>query len=225
MNSRQYFKNKKKVIEAYLEDPTNPIKAHQLVKPRKTPLFHEKPDYLYSTLIRKDLQCTKDNLYNESQPMIHHNTYSTGLYHNRNDDYYDWNHIDCVEDGFCLHHNRQNDNFNKYKHHYHCRYGMSSSVPKDKKKVHGEKKWFSNKFVCFDCRNVTSRSSSEKSIRNYSSLEKWPKCSTCQKYMTSVSVAFQPPPKRDVKHWERLKKEWYEDSRITYDEYNRCQQT
>ena len=39
--------------------------------------------------------------------------------------------------------------------------------------------------------------------------------------MTSVSVAFQAPPKHDIKHWERLDKEWYDDSRITYEEYNR----
>lgn len=85
--------------------------------------------------------------------------------------------------------------------------------------IHGEKKWFSSKFVCFSCRNVTTRSSNIKNIRSHSCMNKWPKCSRCQNHMTSVSVAFQPPPKNDIKRWEKLNKEWYDDSRITYEDY------
>ena len=210
-NETQYLKNRKKAIEDHLDDPSNPVKAHQLFKKRRPPYIQEQKQYAYSKIIRKTLECTNDIL-NKTQPKLN----STGLYHDRKDDAYDIHHVDCVEDGFCLHHSRANDTTCNYKHHYHCRYGMCSHPYKNPDMFHGERKWFSSKFVCFQCRNVTSRSSSNK---NLTILEKWPRCSNCQKHMTSVSVQFQPPPKTDIKHWEKLDKEWYADSRITYDEY------
>ena len=219
MHFNQYLKNKKKAIEEYLETPNDPIKRHKLFKQRKQDFIHGDNRHKYSKLIRKELQSTTDHLNKMSQPIVNHQTFSCGLYHDRNNDFYDWNHIDCVEDGFCLHHNRAYDKNNNYKYHYHCRYGMCSHSFMKTGMIHGEKKWFSSKFVCFGCRNVTTRSSNLKCIRSYSCIKNWPKCSQCQKHMTSVSVAFQPPPKKDTKHWEKLDKEWYDDSRITYDEY------
>jgi superfamily II helicase len=151
----------------------------------------------------------------------HKESYKTGgLYHDRKYDDLDWHHIDCVEDGFCLHHSRNYEiNSVRYKDHYHCRYGLTTHSYMNIGMVHGEKKSFSNKFVCFDCRKTMTRSSKKKQMRIHGATEKWPKCSDCHKHMTSVSVNFQPPPKNDIKHWKKLDKEWYDDSRLTYEEY------
>ena len=37
--------------------------------------------------------------------------------------------------------------------------------------------------------------------------------------MESVGVEFTPPVKNDKKHWDKLSKEWYKYSRMTYEEY------
>ena len=213
MNVTQYLKNKQTAIEEYLETPNDPIKSYKLFKPDKHSFFNERNHYTYSKRIRKSLQSTKDYLSKMSQKEILNKTYTKGLYHNRNDDFYDTDHIDCVEDGFCMNHSRDNEKRSS-KYHYHCKYGRCTHSYKEPKMVHGEKKWFSNKFVCFGCRKCITRRNLE-----YICRDNWPKCSRCQKYMTGVSVAFQAPAKHDIKHWKQLDKEWYDDSRITYNEY------
>jgi len=219
MNFIQHLKNKKSAIENYLTTPNDPVVAYRLFKKRDHhSYFHEKNRYVYSKLIRKDLQLTKDKLYKQSPSQT---ASLPGLYHNRNDDYYDYHHMDCVEDGFCMCHNRAYEPHANYKHHYHCRYSQCTHWYQDDGMFHGERKWFSNKFVCFGCRKMISRSTKERNIRTNEVLRVWPKCAGCQQHMTGVSVAFQPPPKHDVKHWKKLDKEWYDDARITYEEYKK----
>ena len=41
MNVTQYLKNKKSVIEEYLETPNDPIKSYKLFKPAKHSFFNE----------------------------------------------------------------------------------------------------------------------------------------------------------------------------------------
>lgn len=217
MNFTQYLKNKKTAIEEYLQNPNDPITCYKLFKPRKNSFFNEQNKYLCSKIIRKNLQNTKDQLHNKSQ--IHHfhdNVYTKGLYHDRNDDLYDINHIHCVEDGFCMKHPRKYSE-SAYKHHYQCKHGMCTNSYKQSNMVHGEIKWYSSKFVCFNCRRcITSRLKAHDSL-----IEKWPKCAHCHTHMTSVSVSFQPPVKHNIKHWKKLDDEWYDDSRLTYDEYKK----
>ena len=210
MNFKQVLKHQKNTIQEYLEHPHDPIKSYKLFKPRKQRFFNTPNEHTYSKVIRKVLQITNDQLYQNDKMKDY---YTTGLYHNRNEDLYDMDHIDCVEDGFCMNHQRPNENGCRYKHHYHCKHGMCTRVYQ--KTNHGERKWFSNNFVCFHCCNCVTR----KFKNGYISIEEWPKCSKCQTPMTSVSVAFQPPSKRDIKHWKKLDDEWYDDSRLTYDEY------
>ena len=218
MNFPQYLRNKKQAIENYLEDSNHPVASYRLFKPRKYAYFNTHPQNTYSKIIRKELQITNDQL--RSSDSYHATCGKAGLYHNRNEDWYDTDHIDCVEDGFCMKHTRTHGN-GSYKYHYHCKHGMCTHSYFEPHVRHGEKKWFSNKFVCFDCRKCIT----QRIKKRHRCLKEWPKCSHCQTHMTSVSVAFQPPSKHDIKHWQKLDKEWYSDSRITYDEYAKLYQT
>ena len=213
MNFKQYLKNKKNVIEKYLESPDDPLMCYNLIKERKYSYFNEQKDYLCSKIIRKNLQLTNDQLYKMPQSNNLNKNYTKGLYHDRDNDIYDKDHIYCIEDGFCMKHERINQD-SAYKYHYHCKYGMCTHSYKDTNMFHGEKKWFSNKFVCFNCRKYIKQS-----YKQFNYSINWPKCTECQKHMTCVSIAFQPPPKDNIKKWKKIDNEWYNDSRITYEEY------
>lgn len=212
---KQHMKNKKKAIENYIENQFDPIIAHKLFRPKKNNFFNEKNKYINSKVIRKNLEHSTDYLNKKTN----NNHQSTGLYHNRTDDPYDENHIDCVEDGFCMNHCRNNETNSSYKYHYNCRYSRCTDYYKNKKMFHGEKKWYSNKFVCFKCRRVITRSSKYKNLQKENILNNWPKCFSCQQHMSSVSVNFEPPPKKNIKHWNKLDKEWWDHCRLNYEEY------
>jgi len=163
---------------------------------------------------------------NKNQDEIMNNK-RNGLYHERfltsdtyTNDEHDCFAMDCEEAPFCMHHRRNGENISSegltssnYKYHYCCKYNNIFYTPDNKD---NSKKWVSNKFVCFSCRKICKRYKNEENNNIYNN---WPKCCKCHKHMEAVGVEFTPPRKNEKKHWDKLNKEWYKYSRMTYEEY------
>ena len=125
--------------------------------------------------------------------------------------------MDCIESPFCMKHKRYGEKTPSYKYHYCCKYNNKINIPIENNNKYNLK-WVSNKFVCFNCQKISKRYENKNKYQNI--YKKWPKCSDCNKYMESVGVEFTPPSKNDKKKWDKLNKEWYKHSRMTYQEYN-----
>jgi len=216
----QDYKNMLKIIENYFENPNDKMIQFKLIHNKIIKKYNNK---MTDRFLRKDVKIIKDLIHKtkiseKSEKIANTPQYykydliPQGLYHDRIDDPFDLYCLDCTEHGFCLHHKRKYSGKN-YKFHYHCKYNNKYN-----------NKFFSNKFVCFKCKHIIKRYNSEKSKvddskTTFDIYKNWPKCSKCSNHMTCVDVAFQPPPKKDIKHWEKLDKEWSNDSRITYEEW------
>ena len=208
-----------KLIEEYLQNEDDIIKKKKLQSIKD---YHHKLGFTNSIVhersIRKNLKILKEGLNQKTNKICLNKR--NGLYHERfqtldtffNDEY-DIFSMDCQDSPFCMHHRRYGEDNQNYKIHYCCKYNNKFYIGNGNER---SIKWTSNKFVCFNCRKICKR---YKNKQIYNIYDKWPKCSYCNKYMESVGVEFTPPPKNEKKHWEKLNKEWYKYSRMTYTEY------
>ena len=199
-------------IEKYLYNKENNIK--DVIFENKFKKYAKKHglylnDYNYNDrAIRKSLEIIKDNRYSELK------TKHTNVgFHRDEKDPYDTCFF-CVEspDCICLYkEDPQNPKnvFRYQKWHYLCKYTNHN-------KFHGMTKWYSNKYVCFDCKHIFKRPIFEnRRLEDFI----WPCCTMCKKHMICVDVTFAPPPKTDTKKWKELEKSWYDYSKLTYHEY------
>ena len=201
-------------IEKYLYNKENHI--HDLIFENKFKKYAKKHGlylnaYEYNDrAIRKSLEIIKDKHYSNLKPK---NTVM-GFYRDNEDPYNTC--MYCVDAPRCvpsLKKDPQNPtneiHYNKW--HYLCKYTNHQRFNK-------KTKWYSNKYVCFDCMFVFKRPIIE--IRDVDTF-KWPCCSLCNKHMICVDVTFAPPPKTDLKKWKELEQKWYDDSKLTYEEFYR----
>lgn len=200
------------LIETYLQDDKNTININKIKKHSYKLGFTN--GIIHERSLRKTLDILKNKTFDNL--VSTQNDKMNGLYHERFcnkdtfcNDAHDVFSMDCQEQPFCMHHRRYGETQPSYKYHYNCKYN-NRIHNKDKTK------WVSNKFVCFDCKKMSKRYNNNDTINIY---DNWQKCANCNKYMECVGVEFTIPPKKNKKHWERLEKEWYKYSRMTYYEY------
>ena len=196
-------------IETYLYDKEHNIK--DIVFESKFKKYAKKNglylnDYEYNDrAIRKSLEIIRDHHYSE----LKEKNKKVGFYRDTNDPYDTC--MYCVEAPDCAHFQKNEGESYCKKWHYLCKYT-------NHKKFNKTTKWYSNKYVCFDCKHVFKRPIFE----NRDSEDfKWPCCSFCNKHMTCVDVTFSPPPKSDHKKWKTLEEKWYDYSKLTYAEFMR----
>ena len=187
---------------------------------------------------RKSYEIYSDQENNRNPPKGFDKPDVEGKYHYRYDDPYDIDHIDCVECGAPYAYSWTNKEKQKLacscgKDHYHCTFNHTL----DWKANNGEKivKNFSKKFVCFSCRNIIKRPYNQtwywsmgerrnpgpwtyKSDREKKISFAWPKCTDCKKNMTCVNTVFKAPKKSDIKAWKYMEENWYDDSKLTFEE-------
>lgn len=215
--NRDIRKNLIPLLEEYLKDENNIMIKNKLLKMKQNNKYNfgftngiiHKRSLRKNLVILKDNETIKDNIVKYD-----------GLYHERSKDLYDVWSMDCVESPFCMNHKRKGEFYHNYKKHYCCKYNNKIVLGNKKGLENKNVKWISNKFVCFNCQIITKRKPINSQNDIYSN---WPKCNSCNNYMESVGVEFQAPPKNDKKKWDKLNKEWYDDSRITFEEYNKIE--
>jgi superfamily II helicase len=217
-------KNVIKLIENYLLDENDIMAKNKLDKAiNKGEIIGFTNNVIHKSCLIKKLKILKEQLYVKKNEKIHTEK-RNGLYHERfknsdtsfNDEY-DIFSMDCIESPFCMKHKRYGEKTPSYKYHYCCKYNNKINIPIENNNKYNLK-WVSNKFVCFNCQKISKRYENKNKYQNI--YKKWPKCSDCNKYMESVGVEFTPPSKNDKKKWDKLNKEWYKHSRMTYQEYN-----
>jgi len=198
-------------IEKYLYNKEHNIK--DVIFERKFKKYAKKHglylnDYNHNDrAIRKSLEIIKDNSYSELKPKVT----NVGIHRDENDPYDTC--FFCVDAPHCIYCYREDhltpNNMVHYKWHYLCKYTNHN-------KFNGITKWYSNKYVCFDCKHVFKRPIFEnRSLKEFT----WPCCGLCKKHMICVDVTFAPPPKSDTKKWKELENTWYDYSKLTYKEF------
>ena len=168
-------------------------------------------DYNYNDrAIRKSLQIIKDHYYSQLKTKDN----NVGFHRDQTDPYDTC--LFCVDAPYCIYSSKndpQNPNNTIYynKWHYLCKYT-------NHKKFNGMTRWYSNKYVCFDCKHVFKRPIFEN--RDLETFV-WPSCGLCKKHMICVDVTFAPPPKSDNKKWKELEETWFDYSKLTYEDYSK----
>ena len=220
-NNNTNIRKNIKLIENYLLDENDIMAKNKLNKAiNKNEIVGFTNNIIHKRCLIKQLKILKEQLYLKKNEKI--NTEKcNGLYHERNDEY-DVFSMDCIEPPFCMNHKRRYEKHASYKDHYCCKYNNKKYITRENNIY--DFKWVSNKFVCFDCYKIIKRYENKENngkLFKYQNIyNNWPKCSDCNKHMESVGVEFTPPSKNDKKKWDKLNKEWYKYSRMTYQEYN-----